>query len=238
MSKRFFSDQPIPTDAVGRSVELAGAEAHHLIHVMRAKTGQTVELFDGSGSEFTAEINRVGRSQVELLITAQRKVDREPPVALTLAVALPKGDRQRWLVEKATELGVSRLVPIVTTRGVAQPLERALDRLRQSVIEASKQCGRNRLMEIAPAVSWKDLVAQSASLQHRLFANAGGQVDWRDGIRESEQLIAAVGPEGGWTDEEAAMAIKNGWRAIDLGPRILRVETAAILIAGRVTHPA
>jgi 16S rRNA (uracil1498-N3)-methyltransferase len=238
MSKRFFSDQPIPTDAVGRSVKLSGAEAHHLINVMRAKAGQTVELFDGGGSEFTAEIHHVGRSQVELLITAQRKVDRESPVGLTLAVALPKGDRQRWLVEKATELGVLRLVPLITTRGVAQPLERALDRLRQTVIEASKQCGRNRLMEIAPAVSWSDLVAQSASFQRRLFANAGGQVDWRDGIRQSEQLIAAVGPEGGWTDEEAALAIKNGWRAIELGPRILRVETAAILIAGRVTQPA
>ena len=146
MSKRFFSDPTIPTDAVGRSVELSAAEAHHLIHVMRAKAGQTVELFDGCGSEFTAEIQRVGRSQVELLITAQRKVDREPPVALTLAVALPKGDRQRWLVEKATELGVSCLVPLVTARGVAQPVDRAIERLRQSVIEASKQCGRNRLM--------------------------------------------------------------------------------------------
>jgi 16S rRNA (uracil1498-N3)-methyltransferase len=92
-------------------------------------------------------------------------------------------------------------------------------------------------MEIAPAVHWKDFV-QSESGRHRLFANAGGQSDWRDGIRGIEAIIAAIGPEGGWTDEEAALAIDNGWRAIDLGSRTLRVETAAILIAGVVTHPA
>ena len=237
MSQRFFSDTPIPTDAVGRTVELSGGEAHHLIHVMRAKAGETVELFDGSGSEFTAEIRRMGRSEAEMVIVAQREVDREPTVALSLAVALPKGDRQRWLVEKATELGVLRLVPLVTARGVAQPIERAIERLRQTVIEASKQCGRNRLLEIAPAVHWKDFV-QSASVQRRLFANAGGQSDWREGIRGTEPIIAAIGPEGGWTDEEAALAIDNRWRAIDLGPRTLRVETAAILIAGLMTQPA
>ena len=180
MSNRFFSERAIAADAVGRTCAGWGGEAHHLIHVMRGKVGDTVELFDGGGSEFTAEIRRVGRSEVELAIVEVRGVDREAAVAVTLAVALPKGDRQRWLVEKATELGVSRLVPLITSRGVAQPVDRGLDRLRQTVIEASKQCGRNRLMEISPAVAWDEYVVRSADVPCRLFAHPGGEPDWRD----------------------------------------------------------
>lgn len=112
MAHRFFSDRPI----VGAVARLGGAEAHHLLHVIRATTGSRVVLFDGSGDEFTAEITELGRSEAVLAITGRTTVDRELPFQLLLAVALPKGDRQRWLVEKAVELGIRRLVPLVTAR--------------------------------------------------------------------------------------------------------------------------
>jgi 16S rRNA (uracil1498-N3)-methyltransferase len=233
MSQRFFSEKPIGADAVGQMVSLTGSEAHHLAHVMRAKAGQTVELFDGSGAEFRAEVRRVGKLQIELVILDRREVDRELPLAVTLVVALPKGDRQRWLVEKATELGVTRLVPLVTARGVAQPVERALHRLRQTVIEASKQCGRNRLMEITPAARWSDYVVQAPTSACRLFGHPQSDL-WLGERLEAKNIIAAVGPEGGWTDEEIALALKHGWRPVNLGPRTLRVETAAVLIAAMV----
>src|SRR5689334_9580454 len=113
MSERFFVTTPIAAERV----KLEGPEAHHLSHVMRAKVGDRVALFDGSGCEFDAQIESIGKSVVELSVVERREVDRESAVRLTLAVALPKGDRQQWLVEKAVELGVASIVPLVTERG-------------------------------------------------------------------------------------------------------------------------
>ena len=151
----------------------------------------------------------------------------------TLGVALPKGDRQKWLVEKAVELGVRRLVPLLTTRGVAQPTGGALDRLRRSVVEASKQCGRNRLMEIADPLAWNDYLTASGSIALCLLAHRQSENNRpRDfpKLNVSEQVFAAVGPEGGFTDDEISSAIAGGWQCVDLGPRTLRVETAAIAL--------
>lgn len=117
MSDRYFVESPVASD---RAV-LTGAEAHHLLHVMRAKAGTRVTLFDGSGWEFDAVVQRTGRNEVELAIAGRQEIDREARIAVTLGVALPKGERQRWLVEKAVELGVTRIVPLRTCRAVAQP---------------------------------------------------------------------------------------------------------------------
>src|SRR5690606_38530053 len=114
MSERFFVETPIAAE----TAQLTGPEVQHLAKVMRAKVGDEVTLFDGSGAEFRAQIERLGRSEAELRILERREVDRELPRELTLAVALPKGDRQQFLVEKLTELGATRLVPLVTRRGV------------------------------------------------------------------------------------------------------------------------
>ena len=167
MSDRYFVDEPI---SPGRVV-LAGPEAHHLIHVMRAAPGMRVVLFDGSGAEFPAVVHQVGRNEVELSVVSREEVNRELPVEVTLGVALPKGDRQKWLVEKAVELGVTRIVPLRTQRGVAQPVEQALVRLRRSVVEASKQCGRNRLLQIDQPQGWSDFVADAADVPCRLLAH-------------------------------------------------------------------
>jgi 16S rRNA (uracil1498-N3)-methyltransferase len=239
MVDRYFSDEPISAD----HVTLAGPEAHHLIHVMRAAPGMQVTLFDGGGDEFTATIVRVGRSDVELSILARERVNRELPLDLTLGVALPKGDRQKWLVEKAVELGVARIVPLRTRRGVAQPVEQVLARLRRAVIEASKQCGRNRLLRIDSPQSWPDFVTGAAGAACRLLAHPGGETasaivlpahSLPSGCKGEpilcKMVFLAVGPEGGFDDEEVALAVAASWRPVDLGPRILRVETAAILL--------
>lgn len=131
MPDRYFTQPPINSD----HATLDGAEAHHLIHVMRAKAGTRVTLFDGSGAEFAAQVEKVGRSDVQLAILARQEVDRELPLEVVLGVSLPKGDRQKWLVEKAVELGVDRIVPLITARSVAQPVQQALERLQRSVIE-------------------------------------------------------------------------------------------------------
>ncbi len=167
MASRYFVERPVS----GERAALTGSEAHHLAHVMRAKAGDRVVLFDGSGVEFTAEVRQVGRGRIELDVLARAEVDRELPFRLTLGAALPKGDRQKWLVEKAVELGVTRLVPLDTSRGVAQPAASTLSRLRRAVIEASKQCGRNRLMEIAPSQTWVEYLRAAPPEARRIVAH-------------------------------------------------------------------
>jgi 16S rRNA (uracil1498-N3)-methyltransferase len=231
MSERFFITLPVTTERV----KLDGPEAHHLAHVMRAKVGDRVVLFDGSGCEFDAQIESIGKSAVELTVLERREVDREAKTRLTLAVALPKGDRQQWLVEKAVELGVASIVPLVTERGVARPVASALVRLRRFVVEASKQCGRNRLLEIEEPQTWSEFLAKPYENAVRFIAHPGGkplaQLETQSATGEQCDLIAAIGAEGGFTDAEVQAGIAAGCTLVDLGTRILRVETAGIAIA-------
>jgi 16S rRNA (uracil1498-N3)-methyltransferase len=231
MADRFFSAVPL----TGDNATLEGPEAHHLAHVLRAKPGSEVLLFDGTGIEAVARVDVVSRSRVELSVLSRQEVNRERSVQMTLGVALPKGDRQRWLVEKAVELGVRKLVPLVTRRGVSQPTAAALDRLRRAVIEACKQCGRNALMEIAAPAEWMQFAA-SSSATARWLAHPGGQslVTLARRMTMTPQrptdFALAIGPEGGFTSEEVAVGTNAGWQVVDLGPTILRVETAAAFL--------
>ena len=198
---------------------------------MRGKVGDALVLFDGSGCEFDARVLRCDRHEVQLEIVERREVDRELSVSITLAVALPKGDRQQWLVEKLVELGVAELIPVRTERSVAEPREKALERLTRGVIEASKQCGRNRLMRIAAPRDWSELVAAPAEGTLRWLAHPGGAVPSAVALTGGQKFLAAVGPEGGLTDAEVALALDHGWQTVSLGRRILRVETAAAALA-------
>ena len=145
MPDRFFHDPPL---ALG-PVLLAGPEAHHLIHVLRAKPGLEVVLFDGSGAEYAARVERIERSAVALSVWERREIDREAPLRITLGVALPKGDRQKWLVEKATELGVLRLVPLETcarrgpagrrgTRSIRARRDRGVEAMRPKSVDGDR----------------------------------------------------------------------------------------------------
>jgi 16S rRNA (uracil1498-N3)-methyltransferase len=241
MSDRFFSAAPITADRMTIDrMTIDGPEAHHLINVMRAKVGDAVTLFDDSGAEFDAEVAACRRTEVELRILARRQVNRELPFELVVGVSLPKGDRQKWLVEKLTELGATALVPLVTTRGVAQPTESALERLRRSVIEAAKQCGRNRLMRIAEPQAWGDFIgcAQNTSVARRLLVHPNGDTLNALDLSVPQETLIAIGPEGGFSDDEAAAALASGWQSVNLGPRILRVETAAVALAAVVALSA
>ncbi len=226
MADRYFSAEPI----TGSQAWLVEDEARHLVRVMRANVGDDVVVFDGSGAEFLTRLRTVAKDRVELEVVQRQSIDRETSRDLTLAVALPKGDRQRWLVEKLVELGVRRLIPIRTERGVSQPVEAAIARLKRAVIEASKQCGRNRLMEIAAPLDWLTL-ATTADTTRRLIAHPGQDSQALQIGTDSIPTLVAIGPEGGFTDAEVAAALECGWRPIRLGATTLRVETAAIALA-------
>ena len=232
MSERFF----ITTQPAGDRAVLEGDEARHLTRVLRAKVGDTVSLFDGRGREWPARVALLGRDRVEL-DTGEPVIDPLPPAAipLTLAVALPKGDRQKWMVEKLTELGAARLVPLETTRGVAEATASAQARLERVVIEACKQCGRNTLMEIAVGCPLNRLLAEMPAGACVVIAHPGGSpLDAAAVPPTATAMIALVGPEGGFTDEELTAADRAGVIRVSLGPHILRVETAAIALAARL----
>jgi 16S rRNA (uracil1498-N3)-methyltransferase len=236
MADRYFVETPIE----GRHARLLAAEAHHLAHVMRAKPGHEVVLFDGGGAEFMARIERMGRSEIELEVISRNEVDRELGVPVSLAIALPKGDRQRWLVEKAVELGVWRLVPLETERGNDRQSPAVFERLRRAVIEASKQCGRNRLMEIASPQKLSEFLAAAPHEAARLLAQPGAKDcqtaldEWMPAARLPREVILVVGPEGGFTESELGVASSNRWQSVGLGARTLRVETAALAIVAAV----
>ncbi len=226
MLHRFFSESP---SAEG-SVQIAGAEAHHLLHVLRLGVGDEVMLFDGRGDEFRASIANVSRQEVECIIEERSAADRELAFDLTLGVALPKGDRQRWLVEKAVELGVTQIIPLRCDRSVVRGSDRPSERLQRAVIEASKQCGRNRLAEIAPAADFVDWVDRTPVGGLRLFAHPAASKPIQDLLVYNvlTKVDIAIGPEGGFSQEEFALARTAGWHPVNLGPRLLRVETAAL----------
>lgn len=226
MASRYFVEQL----GAAEEVELEGNEAHHLLHVVRLRPGDRVLLFDGKGTDADAVIVATSRRKVELRVEELR---RHPPETsgLTLAVAPPKGERLRWMVEKLTELGVSRWVPLLTERGVVTPGEGRQSKMPQWVIEAARQCGRHHLMEIDSPVSLADFLTEreQAGL---LLAHPGGEPVARvlDDITGGP-LQVLVGPEGGFTEEEVSLAREHGAVLVGLGSSILRIETAAMALA-------
>jgi 16S rRNA (uracil1498-N3)-methyltransferase len=229
MPERFYC----PEAASSGRLVLEGDEARHLARVRRVAPGETVEVFDGRGFATRAEVRSVAKDGVELQPVGTPLPDRSAPLTLTLATAVPKGDRFDWLVEKATELGVGRLIPILSERSVVDPRATKLERLRRVVVEASKQCGRNRLMTIEAPVSFANLLAIAGD-DLKLIAHPTGHThdDWP--APEGRACLLAIGPEGGFTKSEVGQARESGWFVLGLGATLLRVETAGLVGCARL----
>jgi len=170
----------------------------------------------------------VGGDWVDLAMARVPLPERRPPFSLVLASAVSKGDRFDWLVEKATELGVERLIPLVTERSVVEPGESKLARLRRTIIEASKQCRRNRLMVLDSPMRWTELMGSFPESLKFLADPEGFPPQRLAPIPASQAVILAVGPEGGITPGERALAAEARWRHISLSINTLRIETAAL----------
>ncbi len=238
MAERFHVDAVLGPG----EVLLDGPEAHHLAAVCRLRPGDAVVLFNDDGREYPATITHVGKKQIVLHVERCDQPARELPHRLIAAAPLPKGDRGQVLIEKLTELGVTDYIPLQTQRSIVEPRAGKLDRLHRHVIEASKQCGRNRLLRIQPLVPW-NLLADSQFPGRRILAHPGGTPLSPERLLEpAGPLLLAVGPEGGLTDDEVGRARSSGWEVVSLGPRILRVETALLALVvwmGRsLTAPA
>ncbi|HUS09866.1 MAG TPA: 16S rRNA (uracil(1498)-N(3))-methyltransferase [Pyrinomonadaceae bacterium] len=244
--RRFYAPQSAFTPRLD-SVTLATDEARHLREVLRLKIGDDVYVFDGKGKEFRCRIEESRRDTAQLKVIAEIAPARpESPLALTLAVALLKGEKFDLVVQKATELGVVRVVPVVTKladirlRDEADALKR-VSRWQRIALEAAKQSGRAAVPAIAAPVSFTSLIHQTgrqSEADYLMFSERNGQPLKEAMPISTSEVIALVGSEGGWVDDELETAQQTGWTIITLGGRTLRAETAAIAVAVLLQHTA
>ena len=223
MSKRFY----VP-GLSEQTTQLPPDEAHHFARVLRGQPGEQIELFDGCGLAIAAEVVDVRKKSVGVRCSQAKPPQQRSQV--TLAVAPPKGDRFRWLVEKATELGVGTIQPLVAARSVTDPGAGKLDKLRQTAIAACKQSGCNHIPALPPPISLADALALPA--EHRLIADRTDATPTTTTTTiQGVATLVLIGPEGGWTDDERTAAADAGFAPLSLGPHVLRTETAAIAAA-------
>ena len=219
---RLFVETPIGS---GARVELDSGQANYLGNVLRLKEGDQVLLFDGSSGEWLAEVADAGKRRMTLAVLEQTTGQESVP-DLWLAFAPVKKGRVDWLVEKSVELGVARLLPVLTQRTIVDKLN--LDRMRAHIVEAAEQCGRTELAAIDPPVKLDTLLKSPDPGRTLYFADETGGEPASSAFRSGPAMIL-VGPEGGFTPEEAqSIRSQANSVAISLGPRILRAETAAL----------
>ncbi len=217
---------------IAETIRLSGREARHLIRVLRAGPGDEVTVFDGQGHEARTTIVEVGPTTVVLRLERRLAVERETEQPLTLYLALLKGDKLAEVIRAGTELGVHRFVLLATHHSVPKTISPGkLERLRRITVEAAKQSGRNHLPEISGPVALKAIPRVSQGLvAHPRTATRVGEV-----YDPSEPVALAVGPEGGFSDEEVEHLVDRGFTPVTLGRRILRAETAALALVALVT---
>jgi len=222
MAERFFLSQPV----VDQKVTLADDQAHHLARVMRAKPGDQITLFDGRGNEYLADVAEVSKKSVALNIESSTFAPDPNLPEIVVACALPKGDRQKFLIEKMVELGANRFVPLKTTRSVAEASAKVVERIEKQVVEASKQCRRSWLMDVCPETTIDSLVSEFREFDgSRLVADP--YATRNDLLFRDEACVIAIGPEGGFTDEESQLLSSSDWTPVCFSPNVLRIETAA-----------
>lgn len=231
---RFF----VPGPLVEGTTVAVDALAPQLAGVLRLAPGASILLLDGSGQEFVATIVDLARHRAHAAIESSHPNQAEPGLRLTLFQCTLKQDKFEWVLQKGTELGVSRFVPVVSERSIVRPLSAVkakYERWQTILREAAEQCGRGQIPELAEPLDWQVAVR---SLQ------GPGLVAWEEAVAQPNlidalgapvgtltQLSVAIGPEGGLTGAEVGEAENSGWRRFTLGPRILRAETAAITAA-------
>lgn len=231
MPPRFFIDQPLQA---GEKLSLPAGAARH-VQVLRLQPGAAITLFNGDGTEWLASVAQMGRSDVAVQVGAGAKVERELALPITLALGVPANERMDGLIEKATELGVARVQPLMCERSVLRLAgERAQKKLAhwQGVaIAACEQSGRTHLPQIGPVLSLNEWLAN-------LPAVADG-ARWVLSLRDAQplhqqavpaSLISLSGPEGGLTEAEEKAAAATGFRPVSLGPRVLRADTAPLAL--------
>lgn len=230
MPKFFVSKSQIEN----QKAVITGADVNHLTRVLRAKPGDSLLLCDGEGSDYSARILSFSKEQVEAEILKVFPCPNEPQVLVTLYQGLPKQGKMEWIIEKCTEMGISRIVPVQMERSVVKltdsQAEKKLERWRKTAEAAAKQCGRGRIPEVSMPVSLPKLVQSSLPSFLLLPYEEERARPIRSALQQKKNDTAGIfiGPEGGFSPDEAAFLKNLGALSVTLGPRILRTETAGL----------
>jgi 16S rRNA (uracil1498-N3)-methyltransferase len=210
---------------------LKDSEHHHLAHVLRLKAGDDIYIFTENREEYLAEVIKIERERSTILIKKKIK-DKgvESSLKITLFQAIARGSRMKMIVQKATELGVEALVPLITERSVhPKNVDDKLKRWQRIALEAAKQCGRTRGINIGPIIKIEEIdFDKLTGLKLILWEKKGRGIKEITNESSISDIALMVGPEGGWTDREIDWVISNGFMPINLGPRVLRTETASL----------
>lgn len=217
------------------TVALPEQASAHVSRVLRMRTGDALTVFDGRGGEYAAEIATIAKKEVTLRLGAHSPTERESPLAVTLIQGLARGDKMDYIIQKATELGVARIIPVATARGIVQLDDERSDRKwqhwRAVAASACEQCGRNRLPEIVPPCSLEQLWQSHTLPSLRLLLSPHARTGIASAlIPRPTELAVLIGPEGGLDPEEESRAVAVGFRQTTLGPRVLRTETAGLAV--------
>lgn len=224
---RIYTSQPLTSNT---TVELESGPAHHVAKVLRMQAGRELVLFNGTGGEYRAVIAAVGKRRVSVTIGEFSEPQTESPLVTELAIGVSRGERMDWVIQKATELGVTRIQPVFTERTEVklngERLEKRMQRWQQTIVSACEQCQRNSLPELKDPQSLQQALTYStASAKYVLHHRTDRRL--QDTVRP-ESVCLLVGPEGGLSDEEIELTQKQGFQALALGPRVLRTETAPV----------
>ncbi len=240
MTPRLYVDSPLRAHA---TLALPEAAARHA-QVLRLQPSSEVTLFDGRGGEWAARIEAMGKREVTATALVHKAIERELPCHVTLALAMPSGERMDFVIEKASELGAARIVPLTCERSVLRLAGERADKRRahwQAIAAAAcEQCGRNRVPEVSapqPLAAWLSMLGERATEQQRWL------LGWRDARPFSDAAQAATvltlsGPEGGFTADEEALAAACGFITVGLGPRVLRADTAPLAVMAALSLSA
>lgn len=233
----------VPFHAGEKDIWIDGAEAHHMLRVKRYRIGDSVVLFNGVGDECIAEIIEVKESKVRAKIGQIKAVSKERKVEIDLAFAIPKGKRSHFLVQKCAELGVQKLFPLHYERSIVRiknGSSEKVEKWRKIAIEASKQCGRNTIIDVNDVMDYGNFLKRVESYDISLFAcNQSDSNNLKNILKEYQRvnsIISFIGPEGGFTLKEMEMARRAGCKFVSLGQHTLRVETSAIAISAILSY--
>ncbi len=238
---RFFTGQENIGD---KEVVLEGQQAHQIYNVLRKKAGEHIIVLDNHGFEYEIELKTIKKEKITGQIEEKRKAGGEPNVEITLYQSLLSRDKFEWVLQKCTEVGVNRFVPIVTERSIVRQESikaNKIKRWRRIIQEAAEQSARGRIPELEKAVSFEEAIAMLDVFDYKIMTHTQGHGKslrqyLKNSNKKTKSVALFIGPEGGFTENEVQTAKKNDIALISLGQRILRTETAAVVASSLILY--
>lgn len=237
----------VPSEQVSSDrIHILGSDAAQIMTVLRMKPGENIEIFDSLGNIYLSRIKETGKEKVSCIVIEKKREDIESKIDATLAQCLPKGKKMDLIIQKATELGVNSIIPVMSERSVPkieEKAERKIDHWQKIAKEAAEQSGRSIIPRISPLSRFDDIIKSAKSYELALIPWESEQKNSLKTILKGIQanlltgkLLILIGPEGGFSVPEVNKAVRSGFKSITLGKRILRTETAAIALLAQVFY--